>query len=214
MRKGRAVLFLLCFLLPYARPQTTSSAGTCDFSGLNLELMVTDVLSHLPVQYAEHEHWPEAFIAGFLSSSVVYTGFDKLKLFGPVVPYCKNGSRLVQVDLATSGEDQVSAWARWKTCNGLNGTFGTYTGARVTVTFEVVNPTFPRRGGSVPVLTHHSGPRPVFIDKVSLFLDGAGDVLATVTAVVGKLFPQFSKEFWIYGLTTKLGNILSIVSLT
>ncbi|KAL1426936.1 hypothetical protein MTO96_017889 [Rhipicephalus appendiculatus] len=176
--------------------------------------MVRDVLKHLPVTYAEHENWPEAFFGGLLSSSIIYTGFDKLKLSGPVVPYCRNGTRLVQVELATTGEDQIIASASWKTCNGLNGTFGTYTGARVTVTFEVVKPGYPFHVVNGAVLTHHSGPKPVFIDKVSLFLDGAGDVMATVIAIAGKLFPQFAKEFWIDVLTSKVSNILAIVSIT
>ncbi|KAL1442925.1 hypothetical protein MTO96_030553, partial [Rhipicephalus appendiculatus] len=116
----------------------------CDFSGVDLERMVRDVLKHLPVTYAEHENWPEAFFAGLLSSSIIYTGFDKLKLSGPVVPYCRNGTRLVQVELATTGErTRLLPRLSWKTCNGLNGTFGTYTGARVTVTFEVVKPGYP-----------------------------------------------------------------------
>ncbi|KAH8027481.1 hypothetical protein HPB51_007009 [Rhipicephalus microplus] len=141
------------------------NTGACNFTGLNLERMVVDVLKHLPVTYAEHENWPEAFVAGLLSSSIIYTGFDKLKLAGPVVPYCTNGTRLVHAELATTGEDQIVASASWKTCNGLNGTFGTYTGARVAVTFEVVKPGYPYHAVNGAVLTHHRGPKPVFIDK-------------------------------------------------
>ncbi|XP_077524060.1 uncharacterized protein LOC144135194 [Amblyomma americanum] len=209
---GFTALILSYITLPCVLSQVVTSPQACDFSGLDLDSMVNEVVSHLPVDYAEHESWPEAYIGGLVSSSIIFSGLNKLRPYGPPLSYCNNGSRLVQFDLATPKDEQIKAWARWKTCSSQNGTFGTLAGARVTATFEVVNPRFGRPGVSGPVLIYNSGPTIVSVNKASFYLDGAGDVMATVAAVLGKLFPQILNEFWDDALTSKLGNILDIVT--
>lgn len=207
-----SVLLLLCAGMVRAIPQlkTSPADASCDFSGLDLDEMVNDVVSQLPAEYPRHKRPFEEVIPGLFVGSIVHTGLDKLRPYGPPLPYCRNGSRLVQVDLATAG-DQLKALVPWKTCGGQKGTIETTTGARVTVTFKVVRLT-GKEGSTQAALVHHSGPTPVIVESVSIYLRGAGDILGTAFTVVGKLFPQMPKEFWLDVLTHRLRVILQDIT--
>ncbi|XP_077551999.1 uncharacterized protein LOC144166348 [Haemaphysalis longicornis] len=206
-------LFMLVITFGHGTNVSNAASDTCDFSGLDYDLMVNDVLSHLPVTYAEHEAAEDPVISGVFSRTIVYTGLEKLRPRGAVVSYCRNGSRLVQVDLATGDGEEIKAQVAWKICAGLNGTLGSTAGARATVIFEVVNPSSIYSRAKGPTLTHHSGPIPVFLDPVSMFLDGAGETAGQLVNIAGKLFPQLAREFWLYVMTTKVSSILQVVSL-
>lgn len=203
--------------LPRRRPSLYSTAifprfshfseASCDFSGLDLDEMVNDVVSQLPAEHSGPRRPPEEVIPGLFLGSVVYAGLDQLRPYGPLLPYCRNGSRLVQVDLAAT-EGQLKVLLPWKTCAGQKGTIETTTGARGTVTFKVVRLS-DMEGSSPASLVHHSGPTPVIVDPVSVYLRGAGDILGTAFTVVGKLFPQLPKEFWLDVLSHRLRVLLT-----
>lgn len=190
--------------------KTSPADASCDFSGLDLDEMVNDVVIQLPAEYSRLKRPAEEVIPGLFLGSVVHTGLDKLRPYGPLLPYCRKGSRLVQVDLAAT-EHQLKASLPWKTCAGQKGTIETTTGARVTVTFEVVRPT-DKEGRTHAILVHHSGPTPVIVEPVSVYLRGAGDILGTAFTVVGKLFPQMPKEFWLDVLSHRLRALLRSIA--
>lgn len=203
-----SVLLFLCVGMVRAITQfkTSPADESCDFSGIDLDEMVNDIVSQLPAEYSGPKRPFDEVLPGLFLGSVVHTGLDKLRPYGPLLPYCRNGSRLVQVDLATT-EDQLKVSVPWKTCAGQRGTAETTTGARVTVTFEVVRPA-DKQGSTHATLVHHSGPTPVAVESVSVYLRGAGDILGSAVTVVGKLFPQLPKEFWLDMLTYRLRAIL------
>lgn len=203
-----SVVLLLCVGMVRAVTQfkTSPADESCDFSGLDLDRMVNDIVSQLPAEDSGPKRPFDEALPGLFVGSLVHTGFDKLRPYGPLLPYCRNGSRLVQVDLATT-EDLLKVSVPWKTCAGQKGTAETTTGARVTVTFEVARLT-GKEGSTGATLVHHSGPTPVAVESVSVYLRGAGDILGGAVTVVGKLFPQMPKEFWLDVLTYRLRAIL------
>lgn len=190
--------------------KTSPADASCDFSGLDLDEMVNGVVIQLPAEDSGPKRPPEEVIPGLFLGSVVHAGLDKLRPYGPLLPYCRNGSRFVQVDLAPT-EGQLKVWLPWKTCAGQKGTIETTTGARVTVTFEVVRPT-ENEGSTHAILVHHSGPTPVIVEPVTVYLRGAGDILGTAFTVVGKLFPQLPKEFWLDVLSSRLRALLRSIA--
>ncbi|KAL1448069.1 hypothetical protein MTO96_044161 [Rhipicephalus appendiculatus] len=139
---------------------------------------------------------------------IVFKGMDKLRPFGAALGYCRNGTSLVQVDLATTA-GVLEAVMPWKTCAGQKGTVETYTGARVTVMFEVPPPSGEEKSdGTGTRLVYHSGPTPVYMDDVFVTLKGAGQFLRTAVGVLSKLLPQLPKEFWMDAIGDKLRSVI------
>ncbi|KAH6927117.1 hypothetical protein HPB50_026899 [Hyalomma asiaticum] len=133
------ILIQICIGVAIAasQPATLSGdAGICNFSGIDLYQKIVDIVKELPPEYSQPDRKPEEVVPGVFLGTIVYTGLDNLKPYGPVFSYCRNGTRFVQIDLATDGH-LMQAFTPWKTCGGQKGAIGTYAAARVTVTFEV-----------------------------------------------------------------------------
>ncbi|KAL1480503.1 hypothetical protein MTO96_050971 [Rhipicephalus appendiculatus] len=111
--------------------------GQCDFSKINAEQMVRNIVGKLPSSYTDPEMRPEEIFLGITLGVPVLKGADIFKLYGPVSTYCRNGARLVQVDIVADYPIDFSA--PWKICSGKKGVVGIHGTARVTVTFEVTH---------------------------------------------------------------------------
>ncbi|XP_065306359.1 uncharacterized protein [Dermacentor albipictus] len=206
-------LMLVSVGMAAAVPLPYVPTGDCDFSGLDLDAMVNDIMGKLPTEYSTKSAKPDEVVPGLYLGSIVLKGVDILRPYGAALGYCRNGTRLVQVDLATT-HGPLAAIISWKTCGGQKGTIETYTGARVTVIFEVVDPhgEEAKSNGGAARLVHHSGPIPVHVDDAFVSLNGAGEFLGTAVAVLSKLIPQLPKEFWNDTVSYTLRNILKEAS--
>ncbi|KAH6926742.1 hypothetical protein HPB50_021451 [Hyalomma asiaticum] len=234
------VLMLVGIGLASAVPSPHMPTVGCDFSGLDLDAMVNDIIEKLPSEYSTKGSKPGEVVSGLFLGPITFRGMDKLRPFGAVVGYCRNGTSLVQVDLATMS-GMLEAVMPWKTCGGQKGTIETYTGARATIIFEnksthkhsqaeafivlwlhCVAWLIPCRSstpvtrenpsGAGPKLVYHSGPIPIYMDDVYVSLNGAGEFLRTTVAVLSKLFPQLPKEFWMDAIGDKLRRALEEAS--
>lgn len=194
-----------------AVPTVTSLGNPCDFSGLDIDDMVKTIVQRLPSHHTPSFRKEEEVFSGFFLGPTTYNNMDKLETFSPVVGFCRDGLKLVQVDLLNS-KAPLHVVMPWKTCAGKNGTVEIYTRARVTVTLKVVDPTIVTNEtlGESPMV-HHGIPQPVFVEVVSLRLKGAGEVLGTVASVLGRLFQsivrEFGEEMVTYGLRDVLNEI-------
>ncbi|KAL1415335.1 hypothetical protein MTO96_029605 [Rhipicephalus appendiculatus] len=190
------------------KDETVGGDDGCDFSGVDLYQKVFDIVKELPPEYSQPDRKPEEVIPGVFLGTIVYKGLDNFRLYGPVLSYCSNGTRLVQVDLATD-DRHMEAFMPWKTCGGHQGSIGTYASARVTVTFQVVetNSDDPSQQNKVK-LDHHGGPTPVSVHDVSVYLRGAGDIVGSAVAITSKLFPQLPKDFWLEMVTWRLRSVI------
>ncbi|XP_037577189.1 uncharacterized protein LOC119459548 [Dermacentor silvarum] len=212
MNMRTATLLLhVCIGFAVAVPQPSAlseDANDCDFSGIDLYQEVDAVIKELPPEYSQPDRKPEEVIPGVFLGTIVYKGLDNLRPYGPVLSYCRNGTRLVQVDLATD-DRLMEAFMPWKTCGGQQGSIGTYASARVTVTFKVVDTSTAEPSVKNQVnLDHHSGPTPVSVHAVSVYLRGAGDTVGSAVEIASKLFPQLPKEFWLDMVTWRLRTVL------
>ncbi|XP_037576723.2 uncharacterized protein LOC119458939 [Dermacentor silvarum] len=205
------LLFHVCIGFAVAVPPAgalSEDADYCDFSGIDLYEKVNAVVNELPPEYSQPDRKPEEVIPGVFLGTIVYKGLDNLRPYGPVFSHCRNGTRLVQVDLATD-DRLMEAFMPWKTCGGQQGSIRTYASARVTVTFKLVDTSTVEPSVKNQVkLDHHSGPTPVSVHAVSVYLRGAGDTVASVVGSASKLFPQLPKEFWLDMVTWRLRTVL------
>ncbi|XP_075556956.1 uncharacterized protein LOC142589053 [Dermacentor variabilis] len=206
-------LMLVSVGMAAAVPPPYVPTGDCDFSGLDFDAMVNDIIGKLPTEYSTKRAKPDEVVPGLYLDSIVLKGMDILRPYGAALGYCRNGTRLVQVDLATT-HGPLAVIVLWKTCGGQNGTIVTYTGARVTVIFEVVDPhgEEAKSNGGAARLVHHSGPMPVHLDDALVSLNGAGEFLGIAVAFLSKLFPQIANEFWNDTVSYTLRNILKEAS--
>lgn len=206
------VLMLVGIGVASAVPSPYVPTVGCDFSGLDLDAMVNDIIEKLPSEYSTKGSKPGEVVSGLFLGPITFRGMDKLRPFGAVVGYCRNGTSLVQVDLATMS-GMLEAVMPWKTCGGQKGTIETYAGARATIIFEVVHPRDEgESSGAGPKLVYHSGPIPIYMDDVYVSLNGAGEFLRTTVAVLSKLFPQLPKEFWMDAIGDKLRRAIEEAS--
>ncbi|XP_077521718.1 uncharacterized protein LOC144132877 [Amblyomma americanum] len=205
-----AAVLLLATGSALAIPKTIGPEDGCNFSGLDLDNMVNAIVSQLPPEYSQPDKKPEEIIPGVFLGTIVYTGLDRMRQYGPALGYCRNGSRLVQVDLDT-GDDVVVAFTPWKTCAGQEGRLSSHATARVTVTFKVVDASADSNDIGFKLI-HHSGPSPVSIEGVSMYLDGAGELLGNAVTMLCDLFPQRPREFWRNMFTWRLRTILREIS--
>ncbi|KAH7941660.1 hypothetical protein HPB49_015862 [Dermacentor silvarum] len=149
------------------RPKNTRP-DTCDFSGLRLDNEVARVLArlpenHLPGPLELQPYGPGLEVAGFSLK-----GLNKLRLYGPLFPYCINGSRLLQVDFVNDGDIVLSL--PWKACSGHEGRFSVRAMfSRFTAQFRIVESSdkgvkLEPMGRIVPVTT----------EGLRVIVDGAG----------------------------------------
>lgn len=186
-------LFALCSLV-FASVQAVSAQDKCDFSDVDTEEMVENVLRKLPHLYTVPNMKPVEIFLGITFGPVQLKGADIFKLYGPVSKYCRNGARLVQVDIIA--DRPIDFFTPWKICSGKEGVLGVQGTARVTVTFEVANATASSEPKGERKLVVVGELMPVNTRVNAVYLRGAGEVLQNAVGYSRILLPAISDELW------------------
>nr|XP_037274801.1 uncharacterized protein LOC119167435 isoform X1 [Rhipicephalus microplus] len=198
---------LICTALSSAMA-SVSSGSSCDFSSVNAE----DAIDKLIDKFPEYEIiGPEKYypvFAGFEISGFNVSGFHKLHQYGPVMHYCRNGTRLVQVDFINTGVVLITT--PWKHCSGYQGTFSLRSRlSRFTVQFHVG---LSNEDGETK-LSYHGSIIPVITENIQAEVDGAGRNVNVVAGVLAMMFPEVTKKMWnqqfYYPLSRVLYRVLS-----
>ncbi|KAH9374764.1 hypothetical protein HPB48_000192 [Haemaphysalis longicornis] len=186
----------------------------CDLSDVDKEDMVKTILRGLPSHHTQSNSHAQEVVSGFFVGPNEYKDMDKLETFTPVVGFCRDGLKLMQVDLVNT-KGPLLLVIPWRTCGGKNGTIEVYFKARVTVTFKVADPTvITKQTLKESPMIHPDVPLPVFVDVVAFGLKGAGDVLGTVASVLGRLFQGLVKELGEEMVTYRLRDVLNEIGRT
>ncbi|XP_065281879.1 uncharacterized protein [Dermacentor albipictus] len=92
----------------------------CDFTDIHLDdEMFSTLLAKLPEGL---EYGPQRFhslLPGIDVGGMTVHGLSKLRQFGPPIPYCTKGKRMVQVDFYTP--EPIDFTSPWKACSGDQG---------------------------------------------------------------------------------------------
>ncbi|XP_077552056.1 uncharacterized protein LOC144166406 [Haemaphysalis longicornis] len=189
-----------------------ASTSTCSFEGLDVERLLNEVIKQLPHNYSEPgAAAPLDLVPGFITVEAArYSGFDLLRPFGPLHLYCRNETRMVQLDLMAP-ETALKITRPWKTCYGKTGVIISTAGARVTVTFKVVNATNPisENDASGSFLMNADVPAPVSINSINMYLQGGGEVPEVAFSLAWRLFPGGATEVWHDVLKWRLYSLLN-----
>ncbi|XP_049526769.1 uncharacterized protein LOC125946795 [Dermacentor silvarum] len=165
--------------------------STCNFTGIDVDGAIARLITKFP----DHEFiGPEKFypvFAGFEIRGINASGFHKLQQYGPAIPYCMNGSRMVQVDFIKTGD--VVLTTPWRHCSGQEGTITLRSEvSRFTTQFHIAQSEREEdiklfcRGPTIPLTT----------ENIQINVDGAGPNANTVAGILAMVFPGITKELW------------------
>lgn len=217
MKQGEALARLLLWagsLAALNESVATASGDPCDFSGIDMEDMVKKILRRLPSHHTKSNGHVEEVVSGFFVGPTEYKNMDDLEMFSPVVGFCRDGFKLMQVDVLNT-KAPLLVLIPWRTCGGKNGTIEVFTQARVTLTFRVVDPTvITNETRNESPMIHPDVPQLVYMSVGRLRLRGAGEVLGAVAMHLGKLFPGIIKELGHEMVTYILRDVLNEIGRT
>lgn len=195
MRKKMAVTTALiavaCLALcATANPLDFELGGnTCDFSNLNVEASVNQLLPRLP---KDREITRTVFPGdnGFFETGRMQaTGLDTLKRYGPLQRFCVNGTRLIQFDVVSDGGARLVV--PWKSCSGKEGTITLVAGySRFTVQLKI------DAAGTDDILQFMGPNLIVAVEDLDLIFEGAGPGVRTAVGIIAKFLDPVLREVW------------------
>uniref|UniRef100_A0A224YNX3 Metastriate one of each protein family n=1 Tax=Rhipicephalus zambeziensis TaxID=60191 RepID=A0A224YNX3_9ACAR len=182
--------------------------GTCDFSDVDAHNMVDSFLSRLPVELTVPDEESHDLIPGVtVGKFAVYSGLNNFRPLGPVLSYCRDGSRFLHAVLDIA-RDNLRVTLPWYTCEEARGAVGAIARGKFAVTFQVVkataNESTSHQGHK---LLLHSGPSPLYVDSVYAFLEGANPSLESAFKVLGMMFSGLVREAWLHYVTPTLQDV-------
>ncbi|KAL1418042.1 hypothetical protein MTO96_026321 [Rhipicephalus appendiculatus] len=178
----------------------------CDFTDVTIDDEVfSRTIARLPEGVESGPQGYRTLFPGFEVGRQTFEGLSKLQKFGPTIPYCTNGTRMVQVDVFSEGDTHL--WSPWKSCSGDQGRVTVRAGlTRFTLQFRVVE-----SSASGVKLEFHSA-LPVTTQSVRIEVEGAGRAVRGVFEVLSSLLPSFVEELWIQEFFFHIGEGFRLVS--
>ncbi|KAK8780679.1 hypothetical protein V5799_017981 [Amblyomma americanum] len=178
-----------------AGPFNTKGAK-CDLPDIDLEDEVDKLLEKIPKSFfpgGQRGYTP--IFDGLEFGDVNVTGMNKIQRSGPVIPYCKKGSSMVQVELINEGE--VECTAPWRVCSGDEGKLQ----LRAEFTRFTLHLMVDREGSSGTYFSMDGefSTMPVMIYNVDFVVEGLGDFGKISSVALSKLFPSLFSELWMQG---------------
>ncbi|XP_037274805.2 uncharacterized protein LOC119167438 [Rhipicephalus microplus] len=166
------------------------TGAPCDFTDVTVD---DEVLSRLIAKLPEGmESGPQDYrpiFPGLQVGGITVHGLSKLRQFGPVIPYCTNGSRMIQVEIYSDGEAHFLA--PWKTCSGDSGHIKFDASlTRFTFQFRVTEST------AAGVKLEFDRALPVVTQGVRIFVDGAAPAIRATIEVLSALLPAFTEHLF------------------
>uniref|UniRef100_A0A224YIF9 Metastriate one of each protein family n=1 Tax=Rhipicephalus zambeziensis TaxID=60191 RepID=A0A224YIF9_9ACAR len=164
--------------------------STCDFRGLRLRDELTRVLAELPKVPAFGTQDLSPYVPGLEIAGFTVEGLDQLTLYGPLVPYCINGTRMLQADFFNEGN--IVFRLPWKACSGHEGRFSVRaTLFRFTAQFRILES--PDEGVKLRLASRIV---PVTTQGVRAFVEGAGPDVRDASEKLSTLIPGLLEEMW------------------
>uniref|UniRef100_G3MRR3 Secreted protein n=1 Tax=Amblyomma maculatum TaxID=34609 RepID=G3MRR3_AMBMU len=167
------------------------SDGGCDFTGLDLDRAVDKLLSKLPEYHIPYVHEYHRAFAGVETGPLNLTGLNKVHRYGPLLPYCINDTRMLQLDLVSERDTFLSL--PWRACTGHEGALLIKADvSRFTILLRVEN-----QGLGDNVKLAYEGPiLPLSTENTKFEITGFGRRLIEKTNVLSTLFPAITQHAW------------------
>ncbi|XP_077524078.1 uncharacterized protein LOC144135212 [Amblyomma americanum] len=177
---------------------TVSAAGfqyqpenPCDFSGVDLDGPINRMIQELPESELRPSPSTPVRFLGVEFQPLNISGLNKLRRYGAIIPFCVNGTRMIQVDFAQPGA--VAMTVPWEICDGRKGHIQLRpTVSRFTTLFRVEATEL----GQVIKLVHEGPTIPVTIEQLMLRVRGGGFMLNVLAEYLSFAFPAVMREIW------------------
>lgn len=186
------VVASLLFMVVAVRGQHWSSDRSCDFTGFNPEAAMSRFLAKVPEEANIGNQQFKTLFPGFQVGGLQARGLNHLRQFGPAIPYCVNGSRLLQVDLLS--RRSISIKVPWKTCSGKEGSIML---SALVVRFTLQLSLVDSVSGSGGILLRVRDYAPAATEELFVTVLSAGRVVMTTeTVVLSKIFDGVLRQAW------------------
>ncbi|XP_049276349.1 uncharacterized protein LOC119373272 isoform X2 [Rhipicephalus sanguineus] len=167
-----------------------SRDAPCEFADVTID---DEAFSRLIARLPEGmESGPQGYrplFPGIEVGGLTVDGLTKLRQFGPAIPFCANGTRMVQVDFFSDGDTHF--WSPWKSCSGDEGRVTARAGlTRFTLQFRVIE------SSASGLKLEFDRALPVITQSVRIEVEGAGRVVRGVFEVLSALLPSIMEEHW------------------
>ncbi|XP_075553948.1 uncharacterized protein LOC142586962 [Dermacentor variabilis] len=188
---------------------TATNETDCVFTDLDLDGALRTVITQLSKQ----EEYESMKNIGSYSDILEVEccslrGLQRLRQYGPLLPYCVNGTRKFQVDLVHDGPIEMIMNWWWHGESGGTLTLGTLL-SRFTLQFAV----FEQPPGKTIALRLENPPVPVATEVTYVSVEGAGEAIRAVVAFWNKLLPSVTQRVWNKYFFGQLRNAIDDVQL-
>nr|XP_054928703.1 uncharacterized protein LOC129385722 [Dermacentor andersoni] len=198
------VVFSMVIILASAANETD-----CVFTDLDLHGALTSLITQL----SKREEYESMTSIG--PSSDIFDveccslrGLRWLRQYGPLLPYCVNGTRKFQVDLVHDGPIEMIMTWWWHSDSRGTLTLGTLL-SRFTLQFLVLEQPL----GKTIALRLENPPVPVATEMTYVSVEGAGETVQAVVAFWNKLLPSVTQRVWNEYFFGQLRNAIDDVQL-
>nr|XP_050037369.1 uncharacterized protein LOC129380074 [Dermacentor andersoni] len=188
---GLAKLFVvITFFFSSCAAMVYRTDGPCDFTNIQLD---DEMFSKLLVKLPEVlEYGPQRFrslLPGVDVGGMTVRGLSKLRQFGPPIPYCAEGRRMVQVDFYNG--EPIELASPWKTCSGQQGELALRSMfLRFTAQFTIIKPS----GEGLKLQFERA--LPVTTQNIRVVVRGMGDIVLDAVKTLSALLPSVLEEAW------------------
>ncbi|KAL1418053.1 hypothetical protein MTO96_026330 [Rhipicephalus appendiculatus] len=110
----------VAFLASACRAMVYRTDSACDFTDVAIDGEIfSRLIARLPESIESGPQGYHTLLPGLEVGGLTAKGLNKLRPCGPVIPYCTNGTRMVQVDFYEDGDTHFLS--PWKVCTGDEG---------------------------------------------------------------------------------------------
>lgn len=173
----------LAFMIVAVAAMPNQKGAPCDFTGFDSYAAVSRILAKMPPNIKHAHNKFSTVFPGFEIGGLVVSGLHHLEQYGPVLPFCVNGSRRLQVDLIHRRDVAMSV--EWRSCSGMQGSVSLRAElSRFTVLFRLADS--PVGNGSD--LSFVAPVAPVTLEGAQVGVEGANVAMKIATGVLSNVF--------------------------
>lgn len=186
---GQHLLPSLAFMIVAVAAVPSQKGTPCDFTGFDSYATVSRILAKMPPSTKPAHNKFSAVFPGFELGELIVSGLPHLEQYGPVHPFCVNGSRLLQVDLIHRRDVTMSM--EWRSCSGMQGNVTLRAElSRFTVLFRLSDSGV----GNGTALSFVAPVAPVTLEGAQVGVEGANRAMKIVTGVLSNVFEGVVRE--------------------
>ncbi|XP_065281893.1 uncharacterized protein [Dermacentor albipictus] len=198
------LLVIIAFFYSSCAAMVYRTDDPCDFRDIQIDdEMFSKLLAKLPEGL---EYGPQSFhslLPGVDVGGMTVRGLSKLRQFGPPIPYCAKGKRMVQVDFYNG--EPIEFASPWKSCSDQQGELALRTMfLRFTAQFVIVE------SSGEGLKLEFERALPVTTQNIRVVVRGVGHIVLDAVETLSALLPSVLEEAWNRQFLYNLGKAFDV----